>query len=323
MSAYERKYWQRLENHWRKKAERKRLLPPRVRAAVESAGESTRAAASAGGRKVVDLTPNAVKDAGGVVIDGVLEPTVRAVVALVDLATDWVVELNDPETVLDFHRERGREVRSLPDLLSLDLAELDEFSRRFALRWRTFGAAEGAAMGALAFIPVVGTMVSIPADALVVHLLSTGIATRSAYTYGLDAQDDGQRHHLERMVKNSYAEQAAKAGAVHKAARAFDAGKGRVKWSEKLRNDHRILEALERLIKAASGKDAVPVVKVVNKLPGIGVITSAGMNSHILGSVAKNATAYAQTVFLAEKYGLDLPQLLLLDEDRSSAQDAD
>jgi len=312
MSPYERKRWRGLEEHWQKKAERKGLLPPKVRAAVDGAGETTQAAMRAVGRTVLELTPDAVRDVGGVAIESVLEPTIKSVVALVDLATDWVVELNDPKKVLEFHQERGRAIQSLSDLATLDLAELDEFSHRFALRWRSFGAIEGASMGALAFVPVVGIAVSVAADAMVVHLLSTGIATRSAYTYGLDAQHDEQRHHLDRMIKNSYAEQAAKAGAVLKTSRAYDAGKGRVRWSEKLREDHRVLGALERLMKAASGKDTVPVGKVVSKLPAIGVITSAGMNSHILASVAKNAKAYAQTVFLAEKYGLDLPPPLLL-----------
>lgn len=349
MSGYERKRWKSLDTHWRKKAQRRQVIPPRVRAALGSAGGTSRATARAAGRKVVDLTPDAVKDVGewtqaavgaaarkvveltpdaakdvpGFVVDGVFEPTVKAVVALVDLAADWVIELNDPATVLEFHRARGRNVQELADLSSLDLADLDEFSRHSSRRWGTFGAAEGAAMGALGFIPVVGTLASIPADALILHLLSTGIAVRSAYTYGLDAQGDDQRHHLDRMVKNSYAEQAAKAGVVHKAAQAFEAGKGRVKWSEKLRNDHRILEALERLMKSASGKEAVPVEKVVSKLPVIGIITSAGMNAHTLGSVASNSRAYAQTLFLAGKHGLPLPGWLLADDHKPTADDGD
>lgn len=240
LSPYELKRWRSLQAHWKTKAERKNILPPKVRTAVAGASATTRDALRTAGRKVAELTPEPVKHAGGAVIDSALEPTVRAVVALVDLATDWVVELNDPEAVFRFHRERGRDVTTLVDLRALDLAELDEFSRRFSLRWRTLGALEGGAMGALGFVPIVGTLVSVPADAVVVHLLSTGLATRSAYTYGLDAQDDEQRHHLERMVRNSYAEQAAKASAVHNASKAYGAGKGRVRWSKKLRDDHRI-----------------------------------------------------------------------------------
>lgn len=282
----------------------------KVRAALDDASSSSRATASAAGRKVAKHAPAAVKDAGGFVIDGVLEPTVKAAIALIDLAADWVVELNDPEKVLDFHRLRGHDVQELSDLSTLDLAHLDLLGKGSALRWGTFGAAEGAAMGALAFVPVAGTLVSIPADALVIHMLSTAIATRAAYSYGFDADDEQQRGHVDRMVRNHYVDQAAKVGVVHKAAQAFDAGKNRVKWSEKLRNDHRILEAIERLMKAGAGGRAVPVEKVVSKLPAIGVVTSAGLNARTLGSVAKNARAYGQTLYLAEKYSLELPSAL-------------
>lgn len=76
-------------------------------------------------------------------------------------------------------------------------------------------------------------------------------------------------------------------------------------------------------MKAASGKDAISVGKVVSKLPAIGVIRSAGMNSHILAAVATNAKAYAQTMFLVEKYGLELPPFLSHVRDDSGEQGDD
>jgi hypothetical protein len=44
-----------------------------------------------------------------------------------------------------------------------------------------------------------------------------------------------------------------------------------------------------------SSSDSIPVGKVVSKLPAIGVITSAGMNAQVLGSIAINARGHGQT----------------------------
>ena len=38
-----------------------------------------------------------------------------------------------------------------------------------------------------------------------------------------------------------------------------------------------------------------------------GVVTSAGINSTVLGSLAKNSVRYGRTVHLSQKYGLPLP----------------
>ena len=45
-------------------------------------------------------------------------------------------------------------------------------------------------------------------------------------------------------------------------------------------------------------------------LPVIAVVTSTGTNAFVIGDVAKQARYYAQTLFLAEKYGLPLPAAL-------------
>ena len=39
----------------------------------------------------------------------------------------------------------------------------------------------------------------------------------------------------------------------------------------------------------------------------VAVFAGAGTNAHVLGDVAKQARHYAATLFLAEKYGLELP----------------
>ena len=56
--------------------------------------------------------------------------------------------------MLDFHREHGRDVEALKDLRAFDLEQCDELTHRLAMRMGTFGAAEGAALGLLATIPV-------------------------------------------------------------------------------------------------------------------------------------------------------------------------
>ncbi|SDG35384.1 EcsC protein family protein [Klenkia brasiliensis] len=254
-----------------------------------------------------DKVPQSVKDKGGVVLDAALLPAATGAARLIDLATDWAAELTDPEKVLEFHRENGREVRSLQDLRGHDLEHLDALTRRLPLRMATLGAAEGAALGALAMVPVAGGALAISADLLVIHVLTTSLATRITYAYGFDARSEIERHMVDQMVRRTFTEQAAKASAVHKAANAFGDGLGRVRWSEKLRNDHKIMAALEKLMKQVSMGRPVPVTQVTKALPVVAIAAGAGTNAHLLRDTAVQANAFAQTRFLAEKYDLRMP----------------
>jgi hypothetical protein len=128
-----------------------------------------------------------------------------------------------------------------------------------------------------------------------------------ATPFGIDPTSDEERHHLDRMLRKAWAAQAPKSGTVKSARDAFEVGAKRVRWSEKFRQDHRIAHALERLMKqVGTGKD-VPIDKVISKLPALAVVTSAGVNSAVLGSLAKTSIRYSQTVYLSRKYGLPLP----------------
>ncbi|ACZ00430.1 hypothetical protein Tcur_4914 [Thermomonospora curvata DSM 43183] len=249
------------------------------------------------------------------VSDAALAPTVAAVVHLLDLVTEWTTELMDPEKVLEHHRAAGREVTELADLKELDLEHLDEFTRRMALKWRTSGALQGGAMGALAMIPYAGGVAAITLDMVVMHVLSTAIATRVCYAYGFDVSDDEMRHLVDRMVRRAYRNQAPKIQAAREASAAFTAAKGRVRWSAKLRNDHRLMAAVERLMKQFANGRAVPVSRVAKAMPVIAVFAGAGTNAYVLGDVAHQARLYAQTLFLAEKYRLPLPENLRHQDD--------
>lgn len=74
---------------------------------------------------------------------------------------------------------------------------------------------------------------------------------------------------------------------------AADAVKGRVRWSNKLRQDHRLLAALEKLMqRLGPAGSRVPVQNVAKVVPFVGVFIGASMNSGILGSVAADAQRY-------------------------------
>ena len=60
-------------------------------------------------------------------------------------------------------------------------------------------------------------------------------------------------------------------------------------------------------MKQVGNTNHVPIEKVVAKMPAIGVVTSAGMNSAVLGSLARTSIRYGQTVHLARKHGLEPP----------------
>lgn len=306
MSSYEQKAWSDLEDFWQRKAER-RSLPPRVSEAKDAVAVKVKGAASATGGFISGVTPQSVKDAGGMVVDMALEPTVQATLGLLEWVTETVQEFSDPKGVYAHHRDHGRSVSTLADLSNLDLAHLDEFTRGFVWRCRTAGVFEGAAMGFVTFIPVAGSAAAIGLDLVIVHALSTAIATRAAHAYGLDPTTDAGREHLDRMLRKAWTAQAPKAGAVKSAKSAFVEGAGRVRWSQKFRDDHRIAAAVEKLMKQAGNGQNVPIEKVVAKLPAIAVITSAGINGTVLGSLAKTSVRYSQTVHLARKYDLLLP----------------
>lgn len=310
MSRYERKRWEELQAHWEKKAQgSKQLLPPRARAALDTTVQATKDSASKAGKAVAERTPEKVRAAAGVAVDAALVPTVHNVVQLLELLNDWVVELTDPEAVLKYHREKGREVESLEDLRRLDLEDLEELTNRMALKWGTIGVGQGASFGALAMIPipVLGSVAAIGLDMIAMQALTGAIATRTCYAYGYDAADPDTRHIIDRMVARAYRNQVVKAGSVKKASAAFDAAKGRVNWSQKLRDDHRLMAAVEKLLKRAGDGKHVPVKNARMGMPVVSVLAGAATNSHVLGDTARQARHYGATMLLAEKHGLELP----------------
>ena len=323
MSEYDQASWRHLEAHWHKKAKRRELLSPKAHVALGNAALRSRDVISTAATKLSEHTPEPVKRAGGFVVDQALVPTVKAAEHLLHLAEGWAAELVDPETVLKHHRKHGRAVETIPDLRGLDLEDLDRFSRRMALRWSSTGAVEGAGLGTLAFVPVVGTGFAITADVLVMQMLSVGIASQAMYSYGYDARHPDEQQMVERMVRRAYAVQASKVGVVRDATRARTATIARERWSQKVREDHKIMAAVERLMNRA-GDGKVGIKDVSKKMPYIGVVTSAGANAYVLGDIAKQAVLYGRTRHLSEKYDLPLPASLLPPtQDDGAASDSD
>lgn len=317
MSQYEREQWAALTAHWDKRS-RARELPHWMQGAGAGANATARRAAdlaSSGAHKMTRVVPTQVREqaakAGGMVVDRALEPTIRAVLALMDFTNDLVREYQDPEVALKIANNRGYEVEALSDLRRRDLSDCDALLRRHALKWRGIGTLEGAGTGALALIPVpgVGAGAAIMADVVVVQALSTAICTRVAFMYGYDATSIAEQDLMDRIVRKSLFSQAAKAKPLTDVNKAAVALAGRQRWSDALRNNHRIVAALEKLMRASSGK-AVGVRQVAKTLPGVSVVLSAGINSHVLAKVAKDAQRVYQTRFLVDKYGLPSPVAL-------------
>ena len=315
MTPYEERRWAQLQRHWTKKAERRQVLPPKARAALGEAGGQAKDAARKAGQAVSNATPVVVKEGIGAVTEAALVPAVKGAVHLLELVTDWTTELMDPEKVLEHHRAAGREVAKLEDLKELDLEHLDNFTRTMALKWRTGGALQGGAMGVLAMVPYAGGAAAITLDMLTMHVLSTAVATRVCYAYGFDVRDDEMRHLVDRMVLRAYRAQAPKAETARQASAAFNAAKDRVRWSQKLRDDHKLMAAAEKLMKQFANGRAVPVEKVAKAMPVVAVVAGAGTNAYVLGDVVHQARLYAQTLLLAEKYGRPLPENLRHPED--------
>lgn len=322
MSAYEGQVWAKLNEHWQRRDNR-RGLPNWASTALSRTGEVAGKAAT----RVTDAVPPAVKEpirrAGDAVANTAVRPALEAAAALLELVNDWAMELNDPKSVEKLARKRGFDLDSFTELRDQDLRVCDRLLKFNTLTWRTAGALEGGAMGMLALVPVAGIPAAMTADILVIQVLSTSIATRIAYSYGYDAKDPGEQAFIQRLVRRSFMAQAAKVEPLRDVARAADAIKGRVKWSDKLRADHRLLAGLEKLMQhLGPAGSRVPVQNVAKVVPFVGVLIGAGMNSAILGNVAADAQRYCQTRFLCEKYGLPLPAALATDSDNEPFAEA-
>ena len=307
-SAYELRQWHELETYWEKIANPSTVLSPKVRSVVEAAGATTKRVMTQSGTAIANATPQPLKDLGSKVVDASLVPTLKAATHLLELTTDWVAELTNPQSVIGYHRKKGRSVATLDDLKGLDLRELDEVVRLLALQWRSIGAAEGAAMGALALVPVAGWAGAITLDVVVTHLLTTAIAMRVCYAYGYDAKDPELHEIVQRMVAKSFAQQAPKAGTMRSAGLAAAAAKDRTNWSKALRENHQLLAASEKLMQQLHSVSHVPVRQAAKLLPVVSIVAASGTNAFVLGDVAVKAKRYAQTLFLAEKHGFPLPK---------------
>lgn len=318
MSVYEGQVWNTLNQHWQRRDNR-RGLPNWASRALTRTGEVAGKAAS----RVTDSVPETViepiRRAGDAAVDKVGRPALGAAAAMVELVNDWALELNDPRSVEELARKRGLDLNDFAELRQEDLKVCDRLLTNNTLKWRTAGAFEGGVMGLLALVPVAGIPVAMTADILVIQVLSTSIATRIAYSYGYDAKDPQEQLFIQRLVRRSFMAQAAKAEPLRDVARAADAIKGRVRWSDKLRADHRLIAGIEKLMQQLGPAGSrVPVQNVAKVVPFVGVLIGAGMNSAILGNVAADAQRYCQTRFLCEKYGLPLPAALTTDRDDDS-----
>ena len=153
------------------------------------------------------------------------------------------------------------------------------------------------------------------------RVLSVSIASRIAYSYGFDAKDPGEEAFIQRLVRRSFMAQAAKAEPLRDTSRAWNAAKVRKNWSDPLRENHRLLAALEKLMqRLGPAGSRVSVQDVAKVVPFVGVLIGAGVNSAILGSVAADAQRYCQTRFLCDKYGLPLPTALATNRDDDDPQ---
>lgn len=310
MTPYEYRAWTRLDAHWQRRDDRKGL-PSWASSAINRSGD----VASTAMRRASSAVPESIKAparrAGDAAANVAARPALEGAAALIDLVNDWMLDLNDPKSVERRAAKQGVAIDTFANLRDQDLKTCDRLLTRNTLTWRTAGAFEGGAMGLLAMVPVAGIPVAITADVLVIQVLSVSIASRISYSYGFDAKDPAEQEFIQRLVRRSFLAQAAKVKPLSDTARAASAVKGRVRWSPKLRQDHHLLQAIEKLMKqlGPAGMKA-PVKNVAKVVPFVGILIGAGMNSVILASVAEDAQRYCQTRFLCEKYGLTMPPAL-------------
>ncbi|WP_157594215.1 hypothetical protein [Streptosporangium amethystogenes] len=123
------------------------MLPPKARAAFNAAGK-TKGTVLKAGRAISNATSEPVEERLELITDAAFVAAAKRCAAhLLELVTDRTTKLMDCEQVLKHHRSAGRDVESLADLKTLDLKDLDDYTRRMALKWSTGGALQGGVSG--------------------------------------------------------------------------------------------------------------------------------------------------------------------------------
>ena len=310
MSRYESDRWRELTEHWDGRANR-RGLPNWISDAAETTADTLGKAADGVANRVPKPVVRSAEKAATFAVEQAARPTVEAVLRVLELIDEWVMELTNPAAVVKIANKKGIDISDFTELSGRDLKDCDRLLNRSTLQWSTTGALEGAGMGALSLVPVAGIPASLMLDTVVVQALSTAIAARIAYSYGFDARDPVEQEFIQQLVKRAFVAQTAKVKPLVDAGRAFEAGRGRIKWSPKLREDHRLMAALEKIMKRWYPKGFVPVKDVTRVLPGISILVGATSNSWLLGHVAHDSRRFCATRFLCEKYELDFPSALV------------
>lgn len=310
MDKYDARVWKPLNEFWEKKSD-PQTLTNRAAAALQHGGAAVEGAAKKATGAIPEMVKQPIRHVSDAAGEKVMEPVAKSVVHLLDLVNSWALDLNDPSWVVTHAQKQGLCIDAFTELHDADLKFCDRLLDRSTLTWRTVGALEGGAMGALAMVPIAGTVASISADIIVIQVLSTAIAARVAYSYGFDAKDPDEQRFIQRLVNRTFMAQAAKTQPMAQVGKAAGAIKGRVHWSDKLRNDHQIIKNLEKLMNLTGTNGGKVGVQSVGKaVPVVGVLLGAGTNSAVLGNVAADAKRYCQTRFLCEKYGLQTPSAL-------------
>lgn len=322
MPQYESDQWDHLQEYWSKRADA-RGLPTWL---VDGASKVAAGAGKAGhalGRLVPAPVKAAAEATGDAVLGKALRPVLSTALHVLELVNDWAVELQDPARVLAIARKHHVDVVELSDLRRLPLKSCDRLLTRNTLKWRTAGALEGAAMGSLALVPVVGMPISITADVIVMDVLTASIATRVAYSYGFDAKDPAEKQFVELMVSSALTNQLGKAAPLNKTSQAHQATWKRQRWSKNLREDHQLVVAMEKFMAKWYPKGRVPVAHVGKGLSVLAIVIGAGANSYTLARVADHTQKYCQTRRLCEQYGLPLPLALAKLQPGGSGSDVD
>lgn len=241
--------------------------------------------------KVIDKPLETLSDVafdnqvGRAVQDGI-----QGVITILNDAASWTVR---DKAILAEFRGNGYEVECLPDLRQLPLESVDKVVGYLGAKYRSWGAAEGAAMGALG-------LPGLAADIPLTIALNLRCICEFATYYGFDIQTEHERAYAVHVLAMSSASSAAaKEATLAQLNRIAVAVAKKKAWAdlEKILGVawiRQIAEALGiRLTKAKLGQ-AVPV---------IGAAIGGGVNGYLMHCTIEAASNLYRQRFLLNKYG--------------------
>lgn len=245
---------------------------------------------------------------------------VKALGGLLDLGSRGAMASVRDGAIVEAYRKRGYDVVGLDDVSKLELREIDRVRPNLGLAYTAIATVEGAAAGfavsggeivaaggtvlgaGAGGAPGIGTVLGVmAADAAVVLVGANRAVAHIAAYYGYDLDSPDERLFALAVLSMGTAAETGKAAAYVELNKLVQALARRATW-EQLRQSV-VTRVIEKVFTRLGFR--ITQRKLGQAVPILGTLIGAGLNAHLLSSVADDAEHIYRERFLRDRYGLD------------------